>query len=88
MHAIVAKAATVDENAGPMARALRPVADALKSNAKVFEKTLVKERGKLRHFVSERGDVGEREGERTQKSRDDERRVAIGSESGRIRRGE
>ena len=32
--------------------------------------------------------MGEREGERTQKSRDDERRMAIGSESGRIRRGE
>ena len=59
VHAIVAKAATVDENAGPMARALRPVADALKSNAKVFEKTLVKERGESCDILFLKGEMWE-----------------------------
>ena len=58
VHAIVAKAATV-ENAGPMARALRPVADALKSNAKVFEKTLVKERGESCDILFLKGEMWE-----------------------------
>jgi hypothetical protein len=93
VHAIVAKAAA--NEAGPMARALRPVADASPRRGRfeierqgIREEVGERTRRKLRHFVSERGDVGEREGERTQKSRDDERRMAIGSESGRIRRGE
>jgi len=58
VHAIVAKAATV-ENAGPMAWALRPVADALKSNAKVFEKTLVKERGESCDILFLKGEMWE-----------------------------
>ena len=58
VHAIVAKAATV-ENAGPMARALCPVADALKSNAKVFEKTLVKERGESCDILFLKGEMWE-----------------------------
>jgi hypothetical protein len=57
VHAIVAKAAA--NEAGPMARALRPVADALKSNAKVFEKKLVKERGKSCDILFLKGEMWE-----------------------------
>ena len=57
VHAIVAKAAA--NEAGPMARALRPVADALKSNAKVFEKKLVKERGESCDILFLKGEMWE-----------------------------
>ena len=56
-HAIVAKAAA--NEAGPMARALRPVADALKSNAKAFEKKLVKERGESCDILFLKGEMWE-----------------------------
>ena len=85
-HSLVNKViASAARDASMSSRVLLPLSDALKSNAKLFEKNLVEEKGESCDILFLKGEMWERESIGTQESGDCEWWLAVGFASGRIR---